>query len=101
METVNYSGAEDRDAKYTEYVGRGYLLKEERNHFDGNALVFYTPAEAEEYLGRIETDRALAKLKEIDLASIRSLREYITAKGDAPQYLQEHEQQAISVRAKG
>jgi len=41
-----------------------------------------------------------AKLQEIDIASIRSIREYIVKQPDAPQILKDHETQAIAQRDK-
>jgi hypothetical protein len=46
------------------------------------------------------TEAIKTKLKEIDIASIRSIREYIAAKPDAPQYVKDYELQAISERDK-
>ena len=39
-------------------------------------------------------------LQKIDIASIRSLREYVAAKADAPQFLKDHEAEAVIERAK-
>jgi hypothetical protein len=39
-------------------------------------------------------------LAEIDLKSIRSIREWIAKQTDAPQYLKDYEAQAIEARAK-
>lgn len=44
--------------------------------------------------------RAKAELKRIDLASIRSIREYIASKQDAPQILKDRETAAAAERAK-
>jgi hypothetical protein len=41
-----------------------------------------------------------AKLIEIDLKSIRSLREWVAKQPDAPQYLKDYEAQASEARAK-
>ena len=41
-----------------------------------------------------------AKLREIDLKSIRSIREWIAKQTDAPQYLKDYEAKAIEARAK-
>lgn len=41
-----------------------------------------------------------ASLREIDFKSIRSLREYIASKADAPQILKDHETAAKAERAK-
>lgn len=43
---------------------------------------------------------ARAVLREIDIASIRSIREYLAAKEDAPEYLKAHEAQAVAEREK-
>jgi hypothetical protein len=48
----------------------------------------------------IAAEAAKKKLAEIDLSSIRSIREYIAAKPDAPQYIKDYELQAISERDK-
>ena len=47
----------------------------------------------------IEND-AKAKLVDLDLKSIRPLREYIAAKPDAPSYLKDYETQAQTQRAR-
>lgn len=49
-----------------------------------------------------ERDNAIiiAKLAEIDMASIRSMREYIAAQADAPQYIKDHEASAKAEREK-
>jgi len=44
--------------------------------------------------------RALAKLADIDAASIRSIREYLSAKPDAPQRLKDYEAEAAAERVK-
>lgn len=43
---------------------------------------------------------ALAELLDIDLKSIRAMREYIAAKADAPQFIKNHEAAAQAARAK-
>lgn len=40
-----------------------------------------------------------AQLADIDAQSIRSLREYIAAKPDAPQFIKDHETNAATLRA--
>lgn len=40
------------------------------------------------------------KLEEIDIATIRGLREYVASKPDAPQFAKDHEVEAISEREK-
>ena len=46
---------------------------------------------------RLET---LKKLDEIDLKSIRSMREWIAAQPSAPQFIKDHEAEAIAERTK-
>ena len=55
--------------------------------------------EAEQVRNYDPSIEAKAKLAEIDLKSIRSIREYIAAKPDAPAYLKAYEAQAIAERA--
>ncbi len=43
---------------------------------------------------------AMSKLREIDLASIRGIREYLAAQPDAPKIIKERETQAAAERAK-
>lgn len=53
--------------------------------------------------GRIkqkEEQEALLSLKEIDFKSIRSIREYIAAQPDAPQYIKNYESDAQAERTK-
>lgn len=71
----------------------------ETHIFDGGAVKPRPPKTAEELAD--EADRAArAELARIDLASIRSIREYIAAKPDAPAILKQHEQAAQAERAK-
>ena len=57
-------------------------------------------AQAEERALQLISDQAIAKLRELDTKSIRSLREYIISKGDAPQYLTDYEAEAVIEREK-
>jgi len=47
-----------------------------------------------------QSDQAIAALHEIDLKSIRSLREYIAAQSDVPKWLKGYETEAIAEREK-
>lgn len=49
---------------------------------------------------REASDKAKAELTAIDLASIRSIREYIAAKPDAPTFLKTQEALAVTARSK-
>lgn len=59
------------------------------------------PTQAElDDLAAIKNNAVIDKeLKEIDLASIRSLREYIAAQSDAPQFIKDHEIEAAAKRS--
>ena len=59
--------------------------------------ITYLAAEEEKVLQN-ESDKAEVELKKIDLDSIRSIREYIAAKEDAPMFLKEYEVDAIEKR---
>ena len=52
----------------------------------------------------MEKDRAVAdakaQLNEIDLKSIRSLREWLFRQSDCPEFIREYEQQAVDARMK-
>lgn len=52
----------------------------------------------------MEKDRAAsdakAQLNEIDLKSIRSLREWLFRQSDCPEFIREYEQQAVDARMK-
>ncbi len=76
-------------------------------HFEGGAWVLRdippppappvkTPAE----VAAEEQAAIRAKLAEIDFAGIRSIREYIAAKADAPKILKDLEAAAVAERAK-
>lgn len=51
-------------------------------------------------VAEIVAEEAKKKLAEIDLASIRSIREYVAAKADAPQFIKDYEVQAVAERGK-
>ena len=57
-------------------------------------------AEQSRLIKELIKSTALELLKEIDLKSIRSIREYVVAKPDAPQYLKDYETAAITERTK-
>ena len=54
----------------------------------------------EEIFKTQEATQALAKLKEIDLKSIRSIREWLVSQENAPQFIKDYEAEAITERAK-
>lgn len=58
------------------------------------------PPKTQAELDAEQSAAALAELREIDLASIRSMREYIASKADAPLYLKDKEAAAIAARAR-
>ena len=47
-----------------------------------------------------EVSKILTKLREIDMASVRALREYISAQPDAPKIIKDREAEAITEREK-
>ena len=55
---------------------------------------------ADEIIKAQEVDRAKTKLIEIDLKSIRSIREWIAKQDTAPQYLKDVEVEAVIEREK-
>lgn len=76
-------------------------------HFEGGAWVLRDippppapPVKTPEEIAAEEQAAIKAKLAEIDFASIRSIREYIAAKADAPQILKDREAAAVAERAK-
>lgn len=60
------------------------------------SVVDMTQVEIDTY----ENDKALTLLRELDLESIRAIREYIASKPDAPQILKDKEAAAAAERAK-
>lgn len=61
---------------------------------------FETQAEIDARIVTEENRKTIEELKEIDIASIRSIREYIASLPDAPQILKDRETQAILSRAR-
>ena len=59
-----------------------------------------TAAEIAAEAAALEQAKALAALESLDAASIRSIREYIASKPDAPQILKDYEAKATLERAK-
>lgn len=51
-------------------------------------------------IAEMEKAQAIAELAAIDAASIRSIREYIASKADAPQILKDKEAAAVIARGK-
>lgn len=65
---------------------------------DVELAMMLQPAQAE--IDAAANAAALAALRDIDIASIRSIREYIVSKNDAPQFLKDREAVAQAERAK-
>ena len=61
---------------------------------------FDTQGELDTYLAGVASADAKIKLFELDQKSIRSIREYILTKDDAPDYLKNYESDAVIERAK-
>lgn len=51
-------------------------------------------------LRAVEIEAAKAALRDIDIASIRSLREYVASREGAPQFIRDHEDRARAARGK-
>lgn len=58
------------------------------------------PAKSAAELQAIETEKAKAALLDIDLGSIRALREWVAAQPTAPQHIKDREALAVQERAK-
>lgn len=71
----------------------------ETHVYDGVA-VKAKPAPSAAELQAIENERTKAALLEVDLASIRSIREWVAAQPTAPQILKDRESLAVTERAK-
>jgi hypothetical protein len=78
-----------------------------QDHIIGADLVPVTDAELAdlrkptlEQIAEAERAAALAELALIDAASVRSLREYVASKADAPKILKDKEAAAVIARAK-
>lgn len=67
--------------------------------YPAGALMQDPPFSAAE-IAKAESDQAKRDLAALDLASIRSMREYIAAKADAPQILKDKEAAAQAARVK-
>lgn len=67
-----------------------------------NIIVLRTQSEIESDPIYIEKYNAgiKQKLNDIDLKSVRSMREYISSKSDAPQFIKDHEAEAKAERDK-
>lgn len=62
--------------------------------------VAVAPTKTTAELDAEQTEAAKRRLKEIDDASIRSIREWLAAQPDAPQFVKNHEAAAIAERSK-
>ena len=117
-ETLEYLGESDADesplepgvflipAHATEAAPPAEVAGKTR-HFEGGVWVLRgippppaLPVKTPEEIAAEEQAAVKAKLMEIDLTSIRSIREYIAAKADAPQILKDREAAAVAERAK-
>ena len=84
----------------THYAKEGYVLVEEQRYNTGHFLIFEKTEEAAKRLAVEVEVQAKAKLAEIDIKSIRGLREWAAKQADAPQALKDFESQAIAEREK-
>ncbi len=88
--------AEQQGKEYgTVYNDAESLLDE-----DKVTLGLMTQTEYDEKLKEQENAQIKAELSEIDIKSIRSIREYISKQSDAPEYLKQYENEATEKRLK-
>lgn len=66
----------------------------------GSVVLQDPPPKTQAELDAEATAAAKAELVAIDLASIRSIREYLASRPDAPQHLKDRETAAIAARAR-
>lgn len=92
------------DKELTEQQGREfgtiYNNTESLPDEDKVKLGLMTQAEYKAKQTEAENAKIKAELQEIDIKSIRSIREYIASLNDAPEYLKQYEAEAIEKRAK-
>lgn len=62
--------------------------------------VIVNPAKVSALTAAEQTAQAKQRLVEIDIASVRAIREWLAAQPDAPQFVKNHEAAAIAERAK-
>lgn len=72
-----------------------YKIKNGKHALRTQAEIEADPLYIEKYNSGIKK-----KLDEIDLKSVRSMREYIASKSDAPQFIKDHEAEAKAERDK-
>ena len=89
----------DRAAVIGEQLALGNVLCGVSDHVDESFMVFCSQEESRMASAAAEIESATARLAAIDAASIRSIREYLAAKEDAPLYLKDYEAQATAERA--
>lgn len=94
----------DGKAHDLRFEADGYTLQANETMHDGDALpdieTLHDPVTISEMEVAAANDQTKARLREIDLKSIRSLREWLAAREDAPEFIKTHEAEAIAERAK-
>ncbi len=86
----------DRDGKITGvFINSQYYTQEAIEEDSVELAAFYTAQ-----LERDKNAKVLSALRDIDLKSIRSIREWLVAQPDAPQFIKDHEVAAVEERAK-
>lgn len=88
--------AEQRGQEFGTIYNEAESLPDE----DKISLGLMTQADYDEKLKEQENAQIKAELSEIDIKSIRSIREYIAKQADAPEFLKQYEAEAISKRGK-
>ncbi len=84
----------------THYEKEGYILVEEQLYDTGHFLIFEKSEEVAKRLAAEAEAQAKRELAEIDIKSIRFLREWVAKQADAPQALKNFESQAVAEREK-
>ena len=100
MIRIKIENGDDVAKIISEHSENNHVFAEEQDHIDGHFLVFEERSIVEAIRATLKAEAAKARLAEIDLKSIRSLREWLAAREDAPEFIKTHEAEAIAERAK-
>lgn len=98
MKTVELTENNNKEQIISEELANGNILVEEQDLLTGHFLIFKTRAEIEEETAVYLSNRAKDELIAVDEKSIRSLREWLSAQPDAPQWIKDYETRAIELR---
>ena len=98
MKTVELTENNNKEQIISEELANGNILVEEQDLLTGHFLIFKTRAEIEEETAVYLSNRAKDELIAVDEKSIRSLREWLSAQPDTPQWIKDYETRAIELR---